>query len=252
MADISDILEYYSNLLIIQYNDKEKAKATIQLLVETILANGLAFDIRDAFNLDTAVGVQLDIIGQWVGVDRFYSDEDFGDSVFGFADANDIPGVSANITGFNDAAAPDKTGMFTDADNIISDGFSLEDDSFRVIINFKILQNNIDHSDSSIDTSLFDIFGADLFAKDNYNMTMTYFVNDLDNEVIKALLQKDLLLRPMAVRIDGVILSQNTFSFADANNLNTTQPYQVGFNDATVGLIKEGAFINANNDILYS
>ena len=57
MADVTDLIEFYQNLLIIQYNEKEKAKATIGLLSETILADGILFDIRDGFNLDTAVGV---------------------------------------------------------------------------------------------------------------------------------------------------------------------------------------------------
>lgn len=251
MADITSILEYYSNLLVIQYNSKEKAKATIELLVNTILADGLVFDTRDAFNLDDAVGVQLDIIGKWVGVDRFYSDESFGDSVFGFADAHNVGSVSANITGFDDAAAPDKTGVFTDAEGVISNGVALTDDNYRIIIKFKIAQNNIDHSNKSIDDALFETFGTELFAKDNYDMTMSYLIVGLDEVLINALVQKDLLLRPMAVGVDVVVLKNKVFSFADATNTGSIGGYQVGFNDATAGLIKDGTFINAKTDVLY-
>lgn len=251
MADTTEIEEYYSNLLIAQYNDQPKAKATIELIVRTLLANGLAFDIRDGFNLGAAVGVQLDIIGKWVGVDRFYSKEDFGDSVFGFADADNLGGVSSYITGLDDAAAPDKVGEFTDAEGVISNGVSLTDENYRVIIGFKIAQNNIDHSNKSIDDALFDAFNGELIAKDNYDMTMTYFLNGLDENLVNAIVQKDLLLRPMGVGIDGVILTNKMFSFADAANLSAINDYQVGFNDATLGLIKDGAFLNAENDVLY-
>lgn len=86
MADISNLVQYYADLLIIQYNGKPKATATIKTMVGVILQNGILIEVLDAFNPETAVGKQLDILGKWVGTDRYYlgdgatqtlSDEDY-------------------------------------------------------------------------------------------------------------------------------------------------------------------------------
>lgn len=77
--------EYYSNLLILQYNGKPKAKATIEATT-SLLPDQLILDVINGFNIETAQGKQLDILGKYVGVDRFYvennqsqllSDEDY-------------------------------------------------------------------------------------------------------------------------------------------------------------------------------
>ena len=71
MADITDLLQYYSDLLILQYHDKPKAIATIQLFVKQFIADGLFMDILNSYDLDTAVGVQLDRLGKLVGCPRY-------------------------------------------------------------------------------------------------------------------------------------------------------------------------------------
>jgi hypothetical protein len=86
MTDVSNIVQYYADLLIIQYRSKPKANATIKLMVEIILQNGILLDVFDAFNPETCIGKQQDILGKWVGIDRYYlgdgitqalSDEDY-------------------------------------------------------------------------------------------------------------------------------------------------------------------------------
>jgi hypothetical protein len=66
-----ELIFYYRSLLIIQYNDKPKAIATIEALAEVGIMNLLPLDLYSAFDLDTAVGDQLDIIGKYVGVSRY-------------------------------------------------------------------------------------------------------------------------------------------------------------------------------------
>lgn len=68
-----ELIDYYADLLIIQYKGKPKAYATIQTLVEPVVMDQLPAQIQDAFNLtgaDTAVGAQLDILGKYAGVTR--------------------------------------------------------------------------------------------------------------------------------------------------------------------------------------
>lgn len=65
---------YYSNLLILQYHDKPKAKATVEKTIG-LLPDDLIQEVINGFDLDTAEGKQLDTIGIYVGVDRYYLNE---------------------------------------------------------------------------------------------------------------------------------------------------------------------------------
>lgn len=65
-----DLILYYANLLIIQYNQKPKASATIQATAKPFIMNKLALDIQSAYNIDTAIGVQLDVLGEYIGLSR--------------------------------------------------------------------------------------------------------------------------------------------------------------------------------------
>lgn len=65
-----EIRTYYADLLILQYKGKPKAYATIKLLVDLMVMNQLPLQIMNGFNLDTAVGVQLDVLGKYAGIGR--------------------------------------------------------------------------------------------------------------------------------------------------------------------------------------
>ena len=65
---------YYSNLLILQYHNKPKARATVEASVG-VLPDDIILDVINGFDMDSAVGAQLDTIGIYVGVDRFYLDD---------------------------------------------------------------------------------------------------------------------------------------------------------------------------------
>ena len=66
--------EYYSNLLILQYHNKPKAKATIEAVVN-LLPYELIQEVIGGFDIETAVGKQLDILGEYIGVDRYYLED---------------------------------------------------------------------------------------------------------------------------------------------------------------------------------
>lgn len=65
-----EIIDYYANLLILQYKQKPKAYATIQALVQNVIMDQLPIAVQDAFDIDTAEGVQLDVLGKYAGVVR--------------------------------------------------------------------------------------------------------------------------------------------------------------------------------------
>lgn len=65
-----ELIDYYANLLIIQYLGKSKAYATIQALVTPVIMDQLPVAVENAYAIETAQGVQLDVIGKYVGVSR--------------------------------------------------------------------------------------------------------------------------------------------------------------------------------------
>ncbi len=65
------LINYYANLLILQYIGKPNAYATVQTLVTPVIMDQLPIAVQNAFNMDgTAQGVQLDVLGKYVGVTR--------------------------------------------------------------------------------------------------------------------------------------------------------------------------------------
>lgn len=71
---MENLKKYFTNLLILQYINKPKAKATIEACVQEAFAdtNGNIFPIvvQNSYDLDTATGKQLDVIGKYIGYDR--------------------------------------------------------------------------------------------------------------------------------------------------------------------------------------
>ena len=92
---LEELKSAYSNLLIAQYHQGVNSVATIKANIEILLSNMLLWKIRDCWDIDDTelcVGAQLDIIGKWVGVDRFYQGQSFGDSLhLAFVDWDDTP-----------------------------------------------------------------------------------------------------------------------------------------------------------------
>jgi len=210
MADITDIIEYYVNTLIIQYHDKPKAQATIRLFAKELLANGIIFDIRDGYDLETAIGKQLDVLGKYAGVDRYYQGQDLT-GYFAFTDyVETTPDAEkrgfSNYSDFNT-----KDGKWLIYDNALAISLSLNDDDYRILIKLKIIQNNSDHSHKSIDDSMFKFFGSSVRADSDGNMTMYYFVPISKTEILKVAIQKDILPRPMCVRLNYLIEEQDGF-----------------------------------------
>lgn len=66
----AELAAYYANLLILQYIGKPKAYATVKAFVTPALIDKLALSVQAAFEISSAVGDQLDILGSLVGVQR--------------------------------------------------------------------------------------------------------------------------------------------------------------------------------------
>jgi len=155
--------------------------------------------------------------------------------------------MTVTIIGFDDAAAPDKVGLFLSAQDVISEQYRLNDEAYRFLLKLKIVQNYANHSAKSIEDAINTFFSGEITFKDNFNMTITYFINDVSSALIKAALNKKVLPKPMGVRLEA-IKTNNYFGFADATKENIPD-YIIGFNDAAAP-DKTGRFLDANSDII--
>jgi len=74
---MENLKKYFSNLLILQYKNKPKAKATIETLVEhtfsDTVGNIFPIEVQNSYDLNTSTGTQLDVIGKYLGYDRSLS-----------------------------------------------------------------------------------------------------------------------------------------------------------------------------------
>lgn len=66
----AQLTTYYADLLAFQYRGQLKARQTVELFTKQFMGDDLAFQIRDGFNLATAVGAQLDTLAKYIGVPR--------------------------------------------------------------------------------------------------------------------------------------------------------------------------------------
>lgn len=205
-----DISKKYQDLLIVQYNDKPKARATIDAVVKQILADGIYWDVQNGYDIETAVGKQQDILGKYIGVDRLFNGlvvpadafamNNYGEGPegFGMGDVND-PAIEG--------------GSLQTYFNLVSGTQKLSNNDYRILQKLKIIVNNSNLSTYEIITSLSELFDGKVKFTDNYNMTINYFVDPSILSIIKIAATKDCLPRPIGVGVN--IFEQNEyFSFA--------------------------------------
>lgn len=181
-AGLEELQNYYANLLIIQYHNKPKAIALIKNLVKHLFADMVLFKIRDGFNIvkePYATGVQLDCIGEWVGVDRIY---DAGQPLYPWfslinAEQTTTDPFQGGFQDWNDPIVQD--GGFLGFDDLVmgANKTMLADDLYLALIKLKIIKNSSTHTMGDLDRKLYEYFGTDIYVTWS-GMTMTYnYVN---------------------------------------------------------------------------
>lgn len=199
---LETLKKYYANLLICQYNGKPKAKSTIKLLVDLLYANMILLQIRDGFDWETALDTQLDIIGKWVGVDKFYKGQLFYfQPWFSLIDWNEEPdNLQGGFSTFENFEELD--GGFLDYENILPTQNRLPREAFRTMIGLKIIKNNIDHKCKTIDDSIWDYFDGKIYTVwDLENRKLIYYYPSELNVIMEVAAEKNVLPCPPTVSI---------------------------------------------------
>ena len=172
--DRQALLNYYAGLLIIQYANKTKANADVKLGCSIYTGDFLIGNIENAFDIDTAVGDQLDLIGKLVGLPREAYGFDFGIKYFAEDDYDD-PMIDSEGYGFSDVDAPTEA-IFKDYDVTRHSIYAMSDFQYRKMLKLKIVLNNGVSTDKQFDSILYEVFGTGITVVDNLNMTGTITV----------------------------------------------------------------------------
>ena len=216
---MSDYIVGNVSNLIIQYGQKSNAVATVTAYSEEFeLIYDNANILQMAYDLDFAVGKQLDIIGKIVGISRnvpFSIPKNY----FGFSGhLNAYPFGSK----FKVVVSYPFRGKF---EIPYSDG-QLNDNDYRFFIKAKIIKNyvtskNIDSNNFSIQNALDYLFNSKAYISDNHDMTMTLNIDGgFDILKLTSLKNLDLLPRPQGVRYNTFVSYQDSFTFG-FNSFNT-------------------------------
>lgn len=197
---LTKIINYYVNLLIIQYHDKPKARKTIALYISLIWANMIIFQIRDGFDWKTAKGPQLDIIGAWLGITRFYDGALFNYKAwYALVDWDSTPDLLQG--GFSDFDDFDTLpGGFLDYEQISPTQNTMSDDDFRLLIGLKIIKNSIIHTAKNIDDAIHNYFNDEVYTTWSGN-TLIYHYPMQMRGVMQAAAYKNVLLVPTDIRL---------------------------------------------------
>lgn len=220
MPNLDQLIDYYVRRLLWQYA-KPNAQQTVAISVKQLVADGILFQIQDGYVLDTAVGVQLDVIGKYVGLPR-----NIGEAAplpfFGFVDY----AGGGNTNGLTDYdSSVNNTVVFYEYDYNEANATALSDTAYRFMLKLKIALNSCDNTLYGIQTVLLELLGTSVRVVDNKDMSLTYYVNDTVLPASLAVLTP-YLPKPMGVRIANVIATFNLVT-SDGDNLVTSDGDQL-------------------------
>lgn len=181
------LVAYYTKLLIAQYHDKPKAIDTVAAISEGIIADAIYTQVRDGFDIETAVGKQLDSLGQLRGVTRYVFGLDLTKDYLQLIDYDYLtPGSAFGLASYDDVVQPPVWYTITYDDFIAN---TLLDGQFRRVIQFLAKVHSCDYTYSTLDSICYDAFAANVNLVNNEDMTITYqhLTSDTDDlfEILK-------------------------------------------------------------------
>lgn len=189
-------MSQYTDLITSEHADKPKFVALVDAATSGFADQALAAGtISQAFDLDVAIGAQLDVVGQWVGISRYASV-----TITGVYFSFDTEGL-----GFDQGLIK---GPFDPSEGLAT----MDDETYRLMIRAKIGANHWDGTLPGMQQILAQVFtgtGTQAFATDGQDMTMSvYFAGAAPSALLSGLLKSGALpLKPAGVRIAGYFVS---------------------------------------------
>jgi Protein of unknown function (DUF2612) len=200
MSVTTNTIDFYKRLITSEHSDKPKFMAFyLGCVLPLVNLQSFLVGFLEDFYVDTAVGVQLDAVGLWVGVSRYLKVP--LDNVWYTVGGTIEQGVGTGVL----------KGVFQAGDQFIA----LGDNAYRMLIYAKIAQNHWDGSIPGAYAVWESVFGPPapgvptLYIQDNQDMSMNFGVGNIVlNPIQYALLTGGYIdLRPEGVRIANYIIT---------------------------------------------
>lgn len=187
MAGVTD----YTQLITSEHADKPKFVAMVAAVAGAFVdSQNFLNGITAAFDLDTATGAQLDVIGLWVGIPRRIN----------------VPVSNVYFAWDTAGIGWDQGVWFSTGDP--SDSISvLDDDTYRLVLRAKIAANNWDGTTitaAPILNSIFNGRGTYVQLNDNGDMSFNVYIMGPEPSALKkALIAGDYIpVKPAGVRVN--------------------------------------------------
>lgn len=165
----------YVALLIIQYadpNNQPKALATIQMLANEAIASQIVSAVGTGFVLAGAQGVQLNVLGQFVGAQRNLPG--YNPSITFFGQQDTVAGFNASIGGYGDASSGTPPTDYWNSTIGVGGTYVLSDAQMLQLIEFLAAVDNAYLSLQAIDNILFEFFGTFATVAETAAMQLQY------------------------------------------------------------------------------
>lgn len=205
MATLQETCDFYVSLLCLQFKQLPKARANILIYVKQAVADMLATELQDAFNVDTAVGVQLDTLGKYIGVPRTVGDP-IDRPYYSFSDSDG----TIRPNGFQDSTNPAQNAqaIWYQSGFLGTNRTALSDVAYKLVLQLQIILNANDSTLASIQDYLHTFLPGMVALTDNADMTLTYTLSQ--RIPVSPGVLKQFLPKPMGV---GLIFVTLTASF---------------------------------------
>jgi hypothetical protein len=187
MADVST----YTELVTAEHADKPKFMAMVSAVAGCFVnAQNFVESMPVAFDLDTAVGSQLDILGLWIGVSRRIK----------------VPVANVYFSWDTDGVGWDQ-GVWLQNGDAMSTISELDDDTYRLVLRAKIGANNWNGSTIDAAPILSEIFGdSGTYSQisDNGDMSFDVYINGPEPSALKmALISGGYIpIKPAGVKVN--------------------------------------------------
>lgn len=242
-----ELIQYYINLLIIQYKNLDKAPKHIREVVSKLIIYELAIQVRDGYNIDetlgkTAVGKQLDVLAKYVGVDRIVYGSSFTRTFFGYIQYGESSPYSfGGYVNYEENIPDVQFKRYQDSKESL---YRLNDYELLTVLKLKILKNNSIGSVYDIDQFLDSFFNNQVLFFDSMNMIITYIFDSDLLRLVTIAVSENLIPRPAGIRLNIGYTPDVNNIFGYCNYEKECSDYMVGYglyeNETIGGFLQYG------------
>lgn len=216
-------VQNYLDLLPSASIDKAKFVATLSALLQPFVdAQGTADGMPTAFDIDSAVGPQLDAVGVRVGLSRVLAVP-----IAGVYFSIDVAGLGLDQGVIQGAGDPNDALT------------SLDDETYRAVLKLKVGANKWDGTLAQAQQFLSNLAGAGtyIFMQDNFDMTVTIGISGIvpSRLFVSLLTQMASWIKPATVAISAIIVTSE--NGAPIFGIDVENNYIAGLDTGAIGII---------------